>query len=201
MLLTKKRRTVLAQSARVVEAQHEQDSSRTVSEPRATSQVEEKPASPCAAALVHWLDTEARSHVRPGARVAVVGADAVRHARELVHRGYDATLVARSGDEAASLQAQAPELPTCVLKADARVQPLSGRFDLVVGVAAGRADSDTSIVRAADLARRHGSVLVMDEDAPGATQDSLAAKGFSHVEGMFEGQSPLASLRCLRRDA
>lgn len=92
-------------------------------------------ARPCPA-LMSWLNVQASSLVRPGARVAVVGCGLGRDAVALIERGYDVTAFdacERAIDSAKQLH---PRHASCFHAMDLRDLPsrMHSRFDLVVEV-------------------------------------------------------------------
>lgn len=149
-------------------------------EPAPPAQVRTEPKPPTAA-LVAWLNSEARSHLRPGCRVAVVGASAPALAAELTRRGYDATAAAAPDG------ADAPR----------------GRFDFVIGdiqsLQRGSKPVEHALAAIANLARAHGGVVLLGDGA-GSQADGLAeilaSLGFSPASA----QPPSASI-CWRRQA
>lgn len=129
-------------------------------------------------ALVNWLNAEAPSLVRPGARVVVVACGLGDDAAELVERGYDVTAFDCSPTAVAWAVRRHPSLEGRVVVADLFDLPgsMGHRFDLVVEIntlqavePSGRAEAAGGV---ASLVSARGVVLVIchgrDEDqSPG----------------------------------
>jgi SAM-dependent methyltransferase len=125
-------------------------------------------------ALVNWLNAEAPSLVRPGARVCVVGCGLGDDAAELIERGYDVTAFDYSPTAVAWAVRRHPSLEGRAVVADLLDLPsgMSHRFDLVVEIStlqsvdpSCRADAAGGV---ASLVSARGVVLVIchgrDED-------------------------------------
>ena len=118
-------------------------------------------------ALINWLNTEAPSIIRCGARVAVAGCGLGDDARALIHRGYEVTAFDCSGTAVHWAQSLDPSNATQYLCADLLDPPgrWRHRFDLAVEV--NNLQSLTSDLRPqavaalADLLTPHGRLLVI----------------------------------------
>lgn len=87
--------------------------------------------------LESWLNVEAPSLVRPGARVAVVGCGLGNDAVALLERGYEVCAFDACPSAIESARRRYPDHASCFMEADLLDLPgrLVGRFDLVVEVA------------------------------------------------------------------
>ena len=87
-------------------------------------------------ALIAWLNVQASSLVRPGARVAVVGCGLGRDAVALIERGYDVCAFDACEHAIESARALHPRHASCFHQMDLRELPskMHSRFDLVVEI-------------------------------------------------------------------
>ena len=87
-------------------------------------------------ALLAWLNAEAPSLIRPGARVAVTGCGLGTDAKALIDRGYEVTAIDCCAAAIELARRNYPAHAQCFMSADLLDLPdrLCGRFDLVVEV-------------------------------------------------------------------
>ena len=121
-------------------------------------------------ALVNWLNAEAPSLIRCGARVAIVGCGLGENAREVRHRGYEVTGFDCSETAVRWARSLDPDGVEGYIQADLFNPPArwTRRFDLVVEVdniqSLGPDRHPKAVQALANLMTPHGLLLVIGRD-------------------------------------
>lgn len=122
--------------------------------------------------LVEWLDREARTILRPGARVCVAGCGLGHDVAALNDRGYDAIGIDASSTAIAAAERLHPEHRGAFRVADLMNLPtaLHHRFDAVVDVHTLQSMPDEyrpgMVSGLAEMLKRHGVVVSITRGAP-----------------------------------
>jgi SAM-dependent methyltransferase len=159
---------------------------------------------PCPA-MVNWLNAQAPSLIRPGARVGVVGCGLGLDAVALVARGYDVTAFDVSESAIELAKRLHPEHASIFGVADAFDPParLRGRFDLVVEVHTIQAvppDSRVALMRGmTDLLTHNGLLLVVARGRPDSVPlGEVAGPPWELTPGELIGAGEAAGLALTR---
>ncbi|MEM9082693.1 MAG: methyltransferase domain-containing protein [Planctomycetota bacterium] len=152
--------------------------------------------------LIQWLNTEARHHVRCGARVCVVGCGLGYDALALAQRGFDVTAFDASPNaiESARTMHDGHDIRFQVADLFDLPSSLSGRFDLAVEVhtlqSLPPAHRTTLASSIASLLHRHGLVLAVARGREESIAlDDVEGPPFAFTAGELESTMGVAGMR------